>query len=181
MSETRNQLKEIASSQIREKNLAAASFREMGKAAGIKSSSVHYHFKSREALLLELLQDHNNRFMQTLEERTEGVTSPRQRMLSFFELCAEEVSGGGQPLLQAYIAGQHELTDEGRAELQGFLDNLYNWLLDTLAPARFLPVPRESLARVVLASVQGAMLMDRNRTSDNLDAVREWITSLTRL
>tara|TARA_R110001583_G_scaffold27021_3_gene96941 strand:+ start:1902 stop:2219 length:318 start_codon:yes stop_codon:yes gene_type:complete len=63
VSETRDHLKTIATDQICKNNLAAASFREMGKAAGIKSSSVHYHFKSRDALLLELATDYQHAFL----------------------------------------------------------------------------------------------------------------------
>jgi TetR/AcrR family transcriptional regulator, transcriptional repressor for nem operon len=182
MSETRDQLKVIAAEQIRQKNLAAASFREMGKAAGIKSSSVHYHFKSRDALLQELLQDYIAQFLQELENRSDGITSPRQRMLNFFSLCSEEISNNQQSMIQAYVAGRHELTDAGREELNGFFESLYQWILDSLTPARFLPVPKESLARVVVAAVQGAALADRGREShDHLQAVGEWITSLTRL
>ena len=182
MSETRDQLKQIAASQIRQKNLAAASFREMGKAAGIKSSSVHYHFKSRDALLLEVLQDYISQFSAELETRTENISSPRQRMLSLFDLCAEECSNDQQALLLAYIAGRHELTDASRDALSGFIEYLYQWLLDSLASARFLPVPRESLARVIVAAIEGAALADRGLGQpEHLAATREWVTSLTRL
>lgn len=182
MSETRDQLKQIAATQIRLKNLAAASFREMGKAAGIKSSSVHYHFKSRDALLLEVLQDYIAQFSAELDSRTEDISSPRQRMLCLFDLCSEEVIEGQQSLLLAYIAGRHELTDASREALSGFLEYLYQWLLESLASARFLPVPRESLARVIVAAIEGAALADCGRGGqEHLDTVREWITSLTRL
>ena len=80
MSETRAQLKHIAIDQIQQANLAAASFRELGKAAGIKSSSVHYHFQSRERLLTELLQDYDLKFFSELDAATAGTHRPRQRL-----------------------------------------------------------------------------------------------------
>lgn len=180
MSQTREQLKEIATEQICAKNLAAASFREMGKAAGIKSSSVHYHFKSRDALLLELLKDYQGRFFTELSSRTGDSSSPKQRLHTLFDLFNECKEQEIQCLVQAYSAEAHELNEETRVAINEFYDGLYDWVLESLSSARFLPVARESLARVVVASIQGALIADRAKPEgEHLSAVEDWLATLS--
>jgi TetR/AcrR family transcriptional repressor of nem operon len=182
VSDTRDHLKSIATDQICKNNLAAASFREMGKVAGIKSSSVHYHFKSRDALLLELATDYQQAFFTELQQRTDGISSPRQRLQHLCDLYMDHFSSNGQCLAQAYSAGMNELTEDSLTAIQAFYDALYEWVLDCLSSARFLPVSREALARVVVSSLQGAMVADRVRPdTPHLESVREWLGTLTSL
>lgn len=182
MSETRNQLKSIAVERIQKENLAASSFREMGKAAGIKSSSVHYHFKSRDALLLELAQDFKRDFFDALQRKTGEISSPKQRLQHLFMLYADFYQSHELTLALAYQANAHELTDECRDVIQAFHNELNTWVLDSLQPARFLPISKESLALVISSSLQGALMMDRGQgAAEHLDAVQEWLASLSSL
>lgn len=182
MSDTRNQLKTIAVERIQKENLAASSFREMGKAAGIKSSSVHYHFKSRDALLLELAKDFKTDFFDALQRRTGDISSPKQRLQHLFMLYADYYRNHELTLALAYQASTHELTDECQSAIASFHDELNEWVLESLQSARFLPIPRESLALVVTSSLQGALMMDRaGEGATHLDAVQEWLNSLSSL
>lgn len=182
MSDTRDQLKIIAVERIQKDNLAASSFREMGKAAGIKSSSVHYHFKSRDALLLELVKDFRQGFFDALQRRTGDISSPRQRLQHLFMMYADYYQNHELTLALAYQASFQELTDECRQAIAEFHNELQQWVLDSLQPARFLPIPKESLALVVSSSLQGALLMDRGQDgAAHLDAVQEWLASLSSL
>lgn len=180
MSQTRDQLKEIASEQIALNNLAAASFREMGKAAGIKSSSVHYHFKSRDALVLELLTDYHKSFFSDLEKQAGDNSSPKFRLSCLFSMFLNLKQEGKQAIIQAYSADAGELNEDAKTAVNEFYEDMYNWVLDSLNSARFLPASREALARVVISSLQGALAMDRTREdSPHLAAVEEWINTLS--
>lgn len=182
MSDTRDQLKIIAVERIQKDNLAASSFREMGKAAGIKSSSVHYHFKSRDALLLELVKDFRSGFFDALQRRTGDISSPRQRLQHLFVIYADYYQNHELTLALAYQASIQELTGESRQAIADFHHELQTWVLDSLQPARFLPIPKESLALVVSSALQGALMMDRGQESAvHLDAVQEWLASLSSL
>jgi AcrR family transcriptional regulator len=71
----------------------ATSLRAIIAAAGVNLAAVHYHFKSKEALLLAVA-----------ERGIEPINRERMRML----LCAEQEAGGGPPqveeLIRAFIA-----------------------------------------------------------------------------
>ncbi len=182
MSETRTHLKALATDQIRHANLAAASFRELGKAAGIKSSSVHYHFQSRDKLLTELLQDYNTDFFDRLDLMTEGMTKPRQRLLALFSIFEDSHKHQLQCMSLAYAASQHELSPASLEAVDHFLSRLEEWVTNTLANARLLPMPREQLARVLVSSLEGSLLFDRLHSEPrHLQATKDWICTLSSL
>ncbi|WP_157729774.1 TetR/AcrR family transcriptional regulator [Bacterioplanes sanyensis] len=178
----RDQLKVIATQQIRHKTLAAASFRELGKAAGIKSSSVHYHFKSRDALLLELVKDYHRDFFADLSQRCSEISSPRQRLSTLADVFCDSHAKQMQCLCQAYAAGIDSLNDEHRQASQAFFDELQHWVSDTLANARLLALPRDELAKVVVSALEGSLLLDRGeQEQQRLQATKAWLTTLSSL
>ncbi|GGY49930.1 TetR family transcriptional regulator [Bacterioplanes sanyensis] len=182
MSEMRDQLKTIATEQIRKKTLAAASFRELGKAAGIKSSSVHYHFKSRDALLLELVKDYHRDFFAELKQRCDEVSSPRQRLRTLADMFCDSHANNMQCLCQAYAAGVDGLNDDHRQVVQAFFAELQQWVSDTLANARLLALPRDELAKVIVSALEGSLLLDRGEDEQQrLQATKAWLTTLSSL
>ncbi|WP_430460759.1 TetR/AcrR family transcriptional regulator [Thalassolituus sp. LLYu03] len=179
MSDTRQQLKQIATEQIRRHTLHAASFREMGKVLGIKSSSVHYHFDNRDALLQELVSDYEHAFFAQLEARCAGVSSPLQQLAGLFIDSHQQQQ---QCLCLAFAAAGDETTAEQRQAVQRFLQRLEDWVADTLARAHLLPLARPELARVIVSSLEGALLLDRDQPQPlRLEATRQWLSTLTRL
>lgn len=182
MSDTRDNLIRLAKQQIRSDKLAAASFRELGKAAGIKSSSVHYHFQSRDNLLTEVFTDFRQEFFEELDQRTFNINKPRQRLLILLSLFEEYQSKDWLGLPSAYAAGSKELNDESQQEVKFFLNQVEGWIAQSLSSASFLPISRESVAKVLMSSLEGALLMDRIQQGQSyLTAVREWICSLSSL
>lgn len=182
MSDTRHQLKQIATNQIRRHTLHAASFREMGKAAGIKCSSVHYHFDNRDALLLELLNDYGQDFFVQLDERCADISSPAQRLQALAGLFMDSHSHHYQCLCLAFAAAGDESSADQQAAVQQFLQRLEQWLLDSLARAHFLPLPKPELARVIISALEGALLLDRGQDRPlRLEAVCAWLKTITRL
>lgn len=182
MSEMRDQLKMIATEQIRQKTLAAASFRELGKAAGIKSSSVHYHFKSRDALLLELAKDYHKHFFNELQRRCRDISSPRQRLTILADVFCNDHKQQMQCLCQAYAAGIDSLNDDHRQVVQTFFTELQQWISHSLANARLLALPRDELAKVVVSALEGALMIDRGEAEQTrLQATKAWLATLSSL
>ncbi len=182
MTDTRSQLKQIATEQIRRHTLHAASFREMGKVLGIKSSSVHYHFDNREALLLELVTDYEQEFFRQLDERCTGLTSPTQRLKELAAIFLNSHSAQYQCLCLAFAAAGDETSAEQRQAVQQFLQRLELWITDTLARAHLLPVSKPDLARVIISALEGALLLDRDQAEPlRLQAVCAWLKTITRL
>lgn len=182
MSDTRTQLKHIATDQIRRRTLHAASFREMGKVADIKCSSVHYHFDNRDALLLELMTDYEADFFQQLDERCDNISSPSQRLQQLAQLFLESHTEQQQCLCLAFAAAGPDVTSEQQAAVDQFLQRLEQWVIDSLARAHLLVMPKPELARVIVSSLEGALLLDREQAEPTrLQAVSAWLKTITRL
>lgn len=182
MSDTRTQLKHIATEQIRRATLNAASFREMGKAADIKCSSVHYHFDNRDALLLELMTDYEQNFFRQLDERCLDMTSPSKRLQILVQLFLESHSQQFQCLSLAFAAAGPDTTTEQQLVVEQFIQRLEQWVIDSLARAHLLVMPKPELARLVISALQGAVLLDRQQQHPGrLIAVSAWLKTITRL
>lgn len=182
MTDTRTQLKQIATEQIRRHTLHAASFREMGKVLGIKSSSVHYHFDNREALLQELVADYEQDFFRQLDERCADSNSPTQRLQELAALFLNSHRAQYQCLCLAFAAAGDEAGSAQKAAVQQFLQRLEAWVADTLARAHLLAMPRPELARVIVSALEGALLLDRDQAEPaRLHAVCAWLKTLSRL
>lgn len=182
MTDTRSQLKQIATEQIRRHTLHAASFREMGKVLGIKSSSVHYHFDNRDALLQELVSDYEQDFFARLEECCADISSPRQRLQQLAGLFIDSHQQQQQCLCLAFAAAGDEASAEQHLAVQQFLRRLEQWVEDTLSRAHLLPLARPELARVIVSALEGALLLDRDQPQPlRLQATSQWLSTLTRL
>lgn len=182
MTDTRTQLKQIATEHIRRQTLHAASFREMGKVLGIKSSSVHYHFENRDALLQELVADYEQDFFRQLEEGCADLSSPTQRLQTLAGLFMNSHKAQYQCLCLAFAAAGDEASAAQRQAVQQFLLRLEDWVADTLSHAHLLSLPRPELARVIVGALEGALLLDRDQSEPRrLQAVCQWLQTLTRL
>ncbi|MGB1092834.1 MAG: hypothetical protein ACPGYX_11975, partial [Oceanobacter sp.] len=106
--------------------------------------------------------------------------SPKFRLSCLFSMFLNLKQEGKQAIIQAYSADAGELNEDAKTAVNEFYEDMYNWVLDSLNSARFLPASREALARVVISSLQGALAMDRTREdSPHLAAVEEWINTLS--
>jgi len=181
MSDTRSQLKQIAIEQIRRRTLHAASFRELGKVAGIKSSSVHYHFENRDALLLELVKDYEQDFFIQLKQRCHELSDPGQQLQQLAALFLLSQQSQYQCLCLAFAAAGDETNDQQRAAVEQFLQRLETWISAVLARAADHPDSAPQLARVILSALEGALLLDRDQPqAPRLNAVSQWLTTLIR-
>lgn len=76
MTATRDKVLDKAEAAIRMRGYHAVSFRDLADELGIKSASVHYHFRQKEDLGLALVERYSKRFFDALEvEATKALTS----------------------------------------------------------------------------------------------------------
>jgi len=109
---TRNKLKALARDVVQDKGVRALTLRDLGEAVGIKSSSVAYHFGSKEALLHEITSDYIAEILVAVEETERTIASGRERMLTLFEHF-EGLGRASHLCLCGVMAGSlHEVGEE---------------------------------------------------------------------
>ncbi len=176
MSEIREKLINHAINTIQKYGIHKLTMRELGKAVDIKSSSVMYHFKSKDELLTELVRTYNEAFFTYLEEINQKTENPKDRIYKLFDLY--EASLKDEKLcLCGMIATENDNLDKATKVLViHFFEYIEEWIKQNL----LLLKQDEMFAKVILSCLNGAMLIDNlnNHKINYLYAIRSMLDKL---
>jgi TetR/AcrR family transcriptional regulator, transcriptional repressor for nem operon len=138
------------------------SFRELAKAVGVKSSSIHYHFPTKADLGAALALRYREDAKATLGEPADPYASLAQLVANFRQALARN----NRMCLCGLMAAEFDdLPDSVKAEVRGFADDVVAWLcrvLQILDPSRPEDAIRQQ-AFAIYAAVAGAQLTARGR------------------
>lgn len=139
------------------------SFRDLAKAVGIKSASVHYHFPSKEDLGVALTRRYTDRFVDRLGDPASGDPSGRIRdyVAAFRKSLVED---GLMCLCGLFGAEIDDLPHRVADETRRFFERNRDWLVVVLArdPDQPHADARETAALNLIARLQGAMILSRS-------------------
>lgn len=182
MDSTRDGLVKVASRTVRRGGSAALNFRDLGRAVGVKSSTVHYYFPTKADLLREIAAEYTTQFIAALDQRTRDSNSLKQDLLALVDLF---VGAQGEKLscLCGMLATEAELLDpKVRSTVNDFFARLQDWVIQRakvwderrpggLSPAKF--------ADFVVSLLEGSLLLSRlDAHKASLAAARDWVQRL---
>lgn len=148
MSEMRDAILDAAEERIRGAGYSGFSFREIAADVGVKSSSVHYHFPTKEKLAAAVARRYTNRFLVGVDEK---VQAGRDIVQAWRQVFRDALARDGRMCLcGAMGATSHDLADEVRNEVKRF----FNLGIQRLVEGGL----RKDAAIQVLATLEGAML-----------------------
>lgn len=181
---TRAKLKSIARDVVQDKGVRTLTLRDLGEAAGIKSSSVAYHFGSKEALLREITGDYIAGIMEAVEVAEATIPSGLDRMLALFDQFEQLGKADRLCLCGVMAASLHDVDKETASMVRRFFRDLETWFARQIQEASSPQIGRteaKERARTLVAGAQGALLLDKaDGKSTHLRAVRHTLTSLVR-
>jgi AcrR family transcriptional regulator len=123
-SETRTILLEATKKVLRQKGYAGLSTRDVAVAAGVPLSQIHYHFGSKDALVLALLEHQNARLLER-QEATFATDLPLwKRWEKACDYLDEDLASGYVRVLQEMIAVGWSNPEIATA-VRGFLSGWY--------------------------------------------------------
>lgn len=166
MTDTRETILNLGRSMAQARGYNGLSFRELAKAIGIKSASIHYHFPTKGDLGAALAQRYAEDAATALEairrETPEAATCLR-RYAGIFRLA---LANDNRMCLCGFMAAEYDdLPEPVKAEVQAFADLNITWLAHILATgeagATFKTAQRR--ARAIFAAISGAQLIARSR------------------
>jgi len=179
---TRAKLKAIAMDVVQDRGVRALTLRDLGEAAGIKSSSVAYHFGSKEALLREITGDYIERIMQAVAEAETTIPDGLDRMFALFDQFEQLGKSDRLCLGGVMAASLHDVDEETAAMIRGFFRDLEAWFaiqIEEASTTRMGHKEAKQRARTLVAGAQGALLLDKTDGKTNhLRAVRHTLGSL---
>lgn len=162
MSQTVGLLLDAAETHIRRKGYNGVSFRDLADELGIKSASVHYHFRQKEDLVEALVQRYSDQFFLSLTGRVDETDLPAQKVTAFVATYrsalkdAESICLCG--MLGAEISG---LPMSVNAAVSAFLQANIDWLVDAL-PKTWRKEVRLNKGCQIVSTLQGAMMLSNS-------------------
>jgi TetR/AcrR family transcriptional repressor of nem operon len=159
MSETVDKLMDSAEHGIRLRGYHAVSFRDLADELGIKSSSVHYHFRQKEDLGLALVARYSKRVFAALESQSASARTPEEFIRALCAVYRQSLTNADETclcgVLGAESAGLPDALSEAVAEFfKANIDWVANALADTLPEHE-----RRARAAHIIAALQGAMML----------------------
>ena len=177
MSEVKKELKRIAIETVRQKGIQGITFRDLGAAVGIKSSSVIYHFESKALLLQEIARDFSQDFFQELERiraETSGVPRQLEALIDVFQHWEDTEQFC---LCGMFAAESSQLDGDTRLIVQDYFLKMEAWVMQVLMESGTpLRHPPELTAILLVSSLEGALLLDlTEEKTRRLATVKAWI------
>ena len=148
--------------------VGGVSFRDIATRIGIKSASVHHHFPSKDDLILALVRTQRAETEAALAALRE-IDPFRHRLEAFAGLFRQHLVNGNRFCLCGMMGAEvADLPDAARMELVAFFDMCGVWLEREIAAhaeggALGAGASPETLARLFVATLEGAMLIARVR------------------
>lgn len=163
---TAQQILDVAQEKVRSRGYSAFSYADIAEQVGIRKASIHYHFPTKEKLVLELVRRYGERMIRTSDRISQSPLSPQQKLIKFAALYQNGLDQDQICLCSMLTADFSVLSSEIKAELNRYFQTIQSWLADLLRQGYGLDLETADLeAQGLIALFQGAQLMAR--TSEN--------------
>jgi TetR/AcrR family transcriptional repressor of nem operon len=152
----RDRILDAAEARARRGGYNAFSFRELAADVGVKSSSVHYHFATKEALTQALVERYRERTHERLGEGS--MLSPDEALQRLTAIFREALVGDDRMCLCGLLAAERDaLPPSVDAAVAGYFRMILDYLRGALGNDESRGTPE-----AVLAGLEGALILARS-------------------
>jgi TetR/AcrR family transcriptional repressor of nem operon len=143
----------------------AFSYADLAERVGIRSASIHHHFRYKQDLVAELLLRYRLDFAQSTNALN-AIDSAPERLVAYARLFTEVAAQGRMCLCGMSAAEWSSIGDAGQDQVTAFLSEQREWLTATLSDGRKQKVFPDDLkpgplAQVMLVALEGTLLLAR--------------------
>jgi len=161
MTDKRTEIELAATEAVQRSGLNNVSFRTLADSVGVKSSSVHYYFAEKSDLAAAIIERYSKEFSDKLAAISHRGGSVHARLDAFVKLFQEVAVEDKFCLCGMMAAELDSLNDHNRKQLASFFKSIEDWLTTILKESRLDTVKPQTLARLILSGLEGAILIDR--------------------
>jgi TetR/AcrR family transcriptional repressor of nem operon len=175
MTDTREIIMATARPVVQAHGYGGLSFRELAKAIGVKSASIHYHFPTKGDLGAALAQAYARDAQQELNQLWEQERDPATCLRRYVAIFRKALENDNRMCLCGFMAAEyHDLPDAVKAEVARFADINTVWLTMILTAQGDTAEAAQQRALAIFAAIGGAQLAARSRADIGLfDSVVE--------
>lgn len=162
--DTRQEILEAGKTMVQAHGYSALSFREIAKAVGVKSASVHYHFPTKGDLGATLARRYTDDGMAYLSSLRGEVRDIPTLLRHYADIFRAALTNDNRMCLCGIMAAEvADLPVEVRAEVDNFRQANVDWLADLLSAGEKEDDRRMATRRAtaIYAALQGAQLVAR--------------------
>ena len=174
----------VAQQSVQTKGFNGFSYRDLAAEIGIKTSSIHYHFPTKDALALELVKTYHAAFNLELDRITAESGNGRSQLEKYIELFEGNLAVDNKFCLCGMLASEiNSLSNDVKQAIQDFFTANEVWLSRVIANGQKDGSIKnigsaDVLATQLLATLEGAMLIVRSAEKDNLAKFQQIIQSM---
>ncbi|GJD59564.1 TetR/AcrR family transcriptional regulator [Methylobacterium dankookense] len=166
MRDTRAELLMQAETLVRASGYAGFSYADLAAAVGIRKASIHHHFPTKTDLALALVAAYAERYDAALAAIEAGHPEAPARIEAYGRLYLGGVEQGLGCLCAVLAIEGEALPEQLRADIARFFERHIAWLEGVLREGLVRGALRPGIdpkaqARLVVATLEGALLMER--------------------
>lgn len=158
-----SEILDCAEKMVRQLGYNGFSYRDIAEEVGVKSSSVHYHFSTKEELGESLVRRYTQRFLDSLGKPEEQV-SAQSALDKYVALFKRALLDDNLMCLCGIMGAEHKsLPNSVRLSTKIFFEENLKWLQDALLNAEHIPSKEQGyqMAVSIIATLEGAMILSQ--------------------
>jgi TetR/AcrR family transcriptional repressor of nem operon len=133
---TANQILDLAEEKIKKTGINDFSYKDLQKEIGLRTSSIHYYFPTKQDLILSLIKRHTDKWRQIITTLNKEHKKGLQRLEAFVSLYTQECYQSQWSLAGSLASDAMALAPEVRLELQEFYLIIEMWVVQALILAK---------------------------------------------
>lgn len=172
-----------AQSLVQTRGYNAMSYRDLATEIGIKTSSIHYYFPSKEDLAVALIDRYRKAFKSALKDVDAKNDDPGVKFERFVDLFIGTVRSGKICLCGMFASDLSTLSETVQQPVRAFFSESEAWLAQLLKSGRdggkfsFSGSP-QTKAQVIFSMLEGAMITARLFNDEKrLLTASQWVRS----
>jgi TetR/AcrR family transcriptional repressor of nem operon len=158
---------------FQQRGYKAFSYRDIAKEIGIKTSSIHYYFPTKDDLALAIVKKYRNEFKIERENIEKATRDPRTKLDLYLDLFIQSFRKSRNVCFCSMLASDFvNLPDNVKQEVSNIFNDNIDWIADVLKDGlnkkvfSFEETPLD-LAGVIFSSLEGATITSRTLDSEN--------------
>lgn len=174
--DTRTEIIRLGDSLIRKKGYNAFSFADISKQLQIKNASVHYHFPTKTALGLAIIQEHHHRLEQ-LKAKTESK-DPVEKINAFLGIYTVANAESKICIVGSLATDFYTVEPEMQKALKRLADSILKWVIEILKEGKKKGIFRyrateRTKALLIITNMLAAVQLSRLTSKQDFKEIRE--------
>jgi TetR/AcrR family transcriptional regulator, transcriptional repressor for nem operon len=176
---TKRAIMDLSEAFLQEKGFNGFSYAHIAAELGVENAAIHYHFRTKESLVIAVIQRYRDRFQLWINNARVKNLPPQEKLDWFFSIYTNTRADNGKVCLAGSLETEfNSLPASLREQTEALTRELLTWLQSTLQEGREAGVfhfggDPASKAALILSSLQGGLQMARALGTDKFHAVVE--------